>query len=212
MSPSATSPAVGRRTQEERREATRGALLEAILDCLLEEGYAGLTTRRVAARAGVSVATQRFYFPNRASFVAAAVEQLGVEISRQNADHPQRSAELPVRFQAWLDELWEICNGPAFLAIMELSSAARTDEDARAGLVAADHALTSRIAMEASELFPDQIGSPRFRALLDQATAAMRGLVMLLPVDGREPLERRWWPMREELMRSFGEIVGEGSR
>src|SRR5690349_5034233 len=117
-----------RRTQEERRAATRQALLDASLACLLEDGFAGLTTRRVAARAGVSAATLRFYFPTRPAFVAAAVEQLAIELLRQ---HREQAAQRPRGFEAWLDELWEICKGPAFNVMVELSSAARNDEDAR---------------------------------------------------------------------------------
>ncbi len=42
-----------RRTQAERRAATRGALLDAIID-LVGYGSAGLTTTQVVQRAGVS--------------------------------------------------------------------------------------------------------------------------------------------------------------
>ena len=49
----ATQPAT-RRTHAERRETTRLALLDAAVACLIEDGYAALTTRKVAERAGVS--------------------------------------------------------------------------------------------------------------------------------------------------------------
>src|ERR1700750_3090032 len=108
------SPVKPPRTQEQRRAATRQALLDAALACMLEDGFAGLTTRRVAARADVSAATLRFYFPTRAAFVAAAVEQLAVELLRQ---HRERIAQQPASaapgVESWLDELWEICKGPA---------------------------------------------------------------------------------------------------
>jgi AcrR family transcriptional regulator len=54
-----------RRTQEERRAATRGALLDATIDCLVEYGYHGVTTSRVAERAGVSRGAQVHYFPTK---------------------------------------------------------------------------------------------------------------------------------------------------
>ncbi len=198
-----------RRTQEERRAATKQALLDASLACLLEEGYAGLTTRRVAARAGVSPATQRFYFPNRAAFVAAAVERLAIELVQQQGEHPLRSAPAAQRFQAWLDELWEICNGPAFHVIIELSSAARADRDARDGLATAGRALTRQIALSAADLFGEHIASPRFRALIDLATASMRGLAMFLPVTDRDDLDQRWLAARAQLMRLHQQVVEE---
>jgi AcrR family transcriptional regulator len=54
----ATQPAT-RRTHAERRETTRLALLDAAVACLMEDGYAALTTRKVAERAGVSQGAQQ---------------------------------------------------------------------------------------------------------------------------------------------------------
>jgi AcrR family transcriptional regulator len=198
------APAKPRRTQDERRAATRQALLDAALACLLEDGFAGLTTRRVAARAGVSAATLRFYFPTRAAFVAAAVEQLAVELLRQHREHvAQQPAPAGSRIASWLDELWEICKGPAFNVMIELSSAARNDEDARHNFALAERALTKHISLAATDAFPDQIADPRFRTLVDLATASMRGLAMFLPVADREQLEQRWDAVRAELVRLY---------
>jgi AcrR family transcriptional regulator len=204
---SAAPPVKLRRTQEQRRAATRQALLDAALACLIEDGFAGLTTRRVAGRADVSAATLRFYFPTRAAFVAAAVEQLAVELLRQ---HRERVAQQPAptanRIESWLDELWEICKGPAFNVMVELSCAARNDEDARDNFAVAERALTKHITLAATGLFPDQIADPRFRTLIDLATASMRGLAMFLPVADREHLEQRWHAVRTELVRLYDSL------
>ncbi len=74
------APRRPRRTQAERRATTRAALLDAALDCLVQDGYAGLTTRNVADRAGVSQGTQMHYFPTRAEFVAEAVRHVAVKL------------------------------------------------------------------------------------------------------------------------------------
>ncbi len=195
-----------RRTQEQRRAATRQALLDASLSCLIEDGYAGLTTRRVAARAGVSPATQRFYFPSRAAFVAAAVEQLAIELRRQVSGHPLRSAHPVERFRAWLDELWAICNGPTFHAMAELSAAARTDHDAREGFAAAERAVTRQIVLAAKELFPDDLPRLRFRVLLDVATTSMLGLAMFQTVAEQAELDRRWNAIRDQLIGMYREL------
>jgi AcrR family transcriptional regulator len=205
--PAVAPPAKLRRTQDQRRAATRQALLDAALACLLEDGLAGLTTRRVAGRAGVSAATLRFYFPTRAAFVAAAVEQLAVELLRQHREHvAQQPAPAAARVESWLDELWEICKGPAFNVMVELSCAARNDEDARDNFAVAERALTRHITLAATDLFPDQIADPRFRALIDLATASMRGLAMFLPVAERDHLEQRWRAIRTELNRLYDSL------
>jgi AcrR family transcriptional regulator len=196
-----------RRTQEERRAATRQALLEASLACLLEDGYTGLTTRRVAARAGVSPATQRFYFPTRSAFVAAAVEQLAIELRRQIGELPLRSAPPADRFRACLDELWRIANGPTFHVMTELSAAARGDENAREGFAAAERGVTRQIVLSARELFPDDMANPRFRLLIDLATSAMLGLAMFEPVVERVQLDQRWRMIRDELTHKYQELL-----
>src|SRR5436190_18849808 len=65
-----------RRTQAERRATTRTALLDATIDCLVEEGYAGTTTTRIVERAGVSRGAQVHHFPTKAELVAEAVRHL----------------------------------------------------------------------------------------------------------------------------------------
>ncbi len=206
--PATSATARPRRSQQERRAATRQALLDAMLACLLEDGYAGLTTRRVATRAGVSAATQRFYFPSRAAFVAAAVKQLAIELLGQQGKHPLRSAPAPARFKAWLDELWEICNGPAFHVMVELAASARTDPVARESFADAERALTRQIALSAADLFPDELPNPRFRSLVELATASMRGLAVFGPVTERNELDRRWGAVRDVLIGLHHDLIG----
>ena len=203
MSTPSTGDRRPRRTQEERRNATRQALLDAALACLLEDGYAGLTTRRVAGRAGVSAATQRFYFPTRRAFVEGAVEQLVAELLDEQRGHIAALGRVDAgeRLTAWLDTLWLMGSGPAFHVVIELCCAARTDEDARECFAIADRALTRQIAIYASELFADEMQSPRFRSLIDLATASIRGLVMFGPVTDRDQLVQRWHAIRDELAR-----------
>jgi AcrR family transcriptional regulator len=200
-----------RRTQEERRATTRQSLLDASLACLVEEGYAGLTTRRVAARAGVSPATQRVYFPTRAAFVAAAVERLATELRGQVDIHPQRDAPPIERFRAWLDAMWGICQGPAFHAMAELSAAARTDRDARTGFAAAEHAITRQIVLAAKELFPSELPNPRFRALVDLAVSSMLGLAMFQSLSDPAALDARWSAIRQPLVGNYADLVETGT-
>ena len=189
-----------RRTQEERRATTKQAILDASVACLIDDGYAGLTTRKVAARAGVSPATQRFHFPDRASFLEAALEALAIELRNQVAEMKLEDAPKIERFRSGLDELWEIMKGPMFRVFNELSAAAHHDDDARAALVGADRALTRQISQSVVELFPDDVKDPDFRVLVDLATSSMRGLAMLQPVTPQDQVERRWISIEDRLV------------
>ncbi|MDT5024109.1 MAG: hypothetical protein QOE61_535, partial [Micromonosporaceae bacterium] len=53
-----------RRTQEQRSAEMRVRLLDATIECLVEYGYAGTTTPRVAEKAGVTRGAQVHHFPS----------------------------------------------------------------------------------------------------------------------------------------------------
>jgi len=55
---------------QERSRFTVDAILEAAADILVREGYARLTTNRIADRAGVNVASLYQYFPGKQAIVA----------------------------------------------------------------------------------------------------------------------------------------------
>src|SRR5260370_41308098 len=80
-----------RRTQAERTAATRAALLEATLECLVSRGFGGTTTTEVAHRAGVSPGALLHHFPAKADLLCAAVAHL-IEVRR--AGVPQGLGEL----------------------------------------------------------------------------------------------------------------------
>jgi AcrR family transcriptional regulator len=199
----ARSSATGRRrrTQAERRAATRKALLDAAVACLVEDGYAGLTTRNVADRAGVSQGTQMHYFPTRAAFVGEAVRHVarGLVSELRERDSLKARSERR-RLEELLDHTWAIHNGPIFQATMELWVAARTDEEIRVAMAGAARDITRLIAETAVELFPETMSKPGAGELLDMGTAVMRGLALLRFTDPAEHVERRWVRARKHLL------------
>ncbi|ERP87668.1 hypothetical protein Q669_12960 [Labrenzia sp. C1B10] len=60
---------------QSRSRVTVDAIFEATIQVLLSQGMAGLTTTRVAERAGVSVGTMYQYFPNKQALVYALNER-----------------------------------------------------------------------------------------------------------------------------------------
>ena len=197
-------PDVVRRTQAERRATTRAALLDAALDCLVEDGYAGLTTRKVAERAGVSQGTQMHYFPTRARFVADAVRHLAFklasELREQDTMHPRSDRR---RLELLLDHAWEIHTGPVFQATMELWVAARTDPEIREAMGEVARDVTRLIATGASELFPELMSRPRAGEVLDMGLAIMRGLAVLRFTTDERDVDRRWRRARGQLLELY---------
>ncbi|MGD9881105.1 MAG: TetR/AcrR family transcriptional regulator [Reyranella sp.] len=60
---------------QERSTATVDAIIEAAIRILRRDGWAGLTTTRVAEVAGVSVGSLYQYFPNRAAIAVEIVRR-----------------------------------------------------------------------------------------------------------------------------------------
>ena len=168
-----------RRTQEERSASTRGRLLEATVDCLLERGCAGTTTTEIAARAGVSRGAQLHHFPTKAELVITAVEYLA---ERRHEEFMQAFAKLPPgvdRAAAAIDLLWPILSGPTFYAWLELLVAARTDPELRRSVAAATDRVMARVLQTFHALFPQSAWSA---GLADQPPkfvfALMNGMAM----------------------------------
>lgn len=65
--------------RQERSRATVEAVLEATTDILVRDGYARLTTNRIAERAGVNIASLYQYFPGKEAIVAELRRRHGDE-------------------------------------------------------------------------------------------------------------------------------------
>jgi AcrR family transcriptional regulator len=70
--------------RQARSRATVDAILEAVAYILERHGYTGLTTNRVAERAGVNIASLYQFFPNKASLITE-LQRRHVEASRAAA-------------------------------------------------------------------------------------------------------------------------------
>jgi AcrR family transcriptional regulator len=109
--------------------ATRAALLDAAQQLMLEEGYAAVTSRKVAAKAGLKPQLVHYYFRTMDDLFLALVRR-GAE---QNVARHARALESPNPLRA----LWEFSSDPAGATlIMEFSALANHRKAIRAELAA----------------------------------------------------------------------------
>jgi AcrR family transcriptional regulator len=189
-----------RRTQAQRRATTRAALLEACVDCLLEQGYARLTTAAVVSRAGVSRGAQAHHFSTKAELVLAALRHVADQLAAEVIEDQTRPPERPEQAQlALLDQLWALHTGRLFPALMELWLAARTDAELRAGLSDFERELTRRVVKFCHERMPALARRTDFRSFLATVLAAIRGLAVLDFLDRGDEIARMWPGMRAQL-------------
>ena len=87
--------------RQERSRATVEALLEATTDILTREGYAKLTTNRIAERAGVNIASLYQYFPGKEAIVAELRRRHGADqrtaLRQVLAEQPSGGLEPTIR-------------------------------------------------------------------------------------------------------------------
>lgn len=200
--------ATTRRTQAQRRAATRAALLDATVAALVEEGYANITTRGIAERAGVSQGTQQHHFATKSELVVEALRHANAQIT---ADVVRR-IELgdlrdPERQAAMLDELWRVHTSPAFTAALEVWAAARTDAELRPHVRALERDVTASVDAALGELLGGRSRGPGLLSLLDMTLATIRGLAMLGTVVPQAELDRRFAQAKRHLLRTFAAAV-----
>ena len=62
------------RWQQRKAAMTRENIMQAAIDCLVECGYAGLTTSEIVRRANISRGAMHHHFANRTELVAALID------------------------------------------------------------------------------------------------------------------------------------------
>ena len=203
MTTAPAEPVPGR--QQERSRSTRRRVLEAAVECLVADGWAGTTTTLVAERAGVSRGAQLHHYPTRSALVLAAVEHLA---DRRTAELQAEAAALPPgedRVAATVRLMSTLFTGPLFAAALEVWVAARTDAPLRAALVPVE----ARFGREAHRLTVALLGAdesrPGVREAVQLTLDLLRGLGVanLLTDDSarRDRLLTEWSRQLEEALR-----------
>lgn len=154
-------------------------ILDAVVESLIELGFARTTTLEVQRRANVSRGALLHHFPSKAELLVAAVRHLaelrGREIHDMAAGLPRGGA----RIGKVIDILWESFSGPLLHISLELGTAARTDAELRDVLVEVERELHDRILAQSRRLFGDEVASkPGFASAFDLTLHFMIGAAM----------------------------------
>ena len=196
---SAAGDSGGRRTQAERSEATRLALLDAAVDCLVAVGYARTTTRRVARTASVTPGALQHHFSSKAQLLRATVAHIRMRWIGEIVSYLPDAASLRERHEQLLDRMWSLYRGPLFLAMLELAVGARTDPQLAAHFTGAHEEISRLNAEGIPILFPEHADRPEMLQLVMTGQAMMRGLV-LTGLTGDGDLDALWPTTRNHIL------------
>ena len=122
----------GKPEREQDRENTSGRILEAARRRLIEDGYARLSTRQIAAEAGVNHALIHYYFGTKDRLVLAVLDDANRQLLARQSDMydaPGGFAEKWARARAFYEE--DLASGFVRLQ-MELWAASLANPELRA--------------------------------------------------------------------------------
>jgi AcrR family transcriptional regulator len=202
----AKAPAQPRRTQEERRAATRSLLLDATLHCLGQHGYAATSISSITKQAGVSRGALLHHFPTKNELIAHAIlhfyrqrlerfkeHLLGADTSKFSLE--DRLRVLKKDFATW------------YHTSLEIEVAMRTNTEIAAieeSLTVLDH---EKMSKEYEQLFPEFAATPDARELIGIACYLMRGLAS---TDDGEKVDRQF-DLCVDMMRNYLEMCANKS-
>jgi len=209
MTSSATSsatPSAPRGRREERTATSRARILDAAVACLVENGYAGATTLRIQARAGVSRGRLLHHFPSRDRLLVAASQHLATERLRDTGARIDGLDGLSgaARLDRAIELMWETFSEPHFWAAVELWTAARTSEDLRAALLPVEREIGAAIRSGLDRfLGPDLVAHPRYPQVRDLLFTSMRGVGVAYALEHRDPRTDPHLPLWKQLARTL---------
>lgn len=204
MSERSARPA--RRTQEERREATRTALLDATIESLAEVGYTATTTRAVAARAGVTHGAQQHHYGTKLALVDAALKRFAQTLANDGPAVHLMAVAGDTSKSEWdrcgelLDALWELHKQPLVGTISEMLALSRTDTEIRERMV--ENSTIAHLLARAStaQALPVLGAVEGFGDWILTVLAAIRGLMMTVPLNLPGEAALPWTSMRDDLL------------
>lgn len=190
-----------RRTQAERTEDTRAALISAAIVVLYRHGYNGATTAAIADEAGVSRGSIIYQFNTRAQLMSEVINFVYEQEQEQYVALAQQGFDLS-RPEQWPELLWKVFSQPAGMAVIEILQASRSDPELAALVIPTQERVEQSSVEAIMRWIPGDI--EQTRATVRLFVWAIRGLA-LSQVLSQDAVET------EQAVRLFGKIVGRAN-
>lgn len=143
-----------RRTQTERREATRQKLLDATITCLARDGFSGTTISRIVAEAQVSHGASGHLFESKTAMLLAAADEAFWRFYRRWEVAVQAVAQADDRLDALLRVTWiNLLHGVENEVMLELLIAGKHDPEFNQHLQPLFHQFLNLVQQSAEQLF-----------------------------------------------------------
>ena len=139
-----------------KESGTATAILDAAYDCLLADGYAGLSTRKVAALAGVPLSQVHYHYGSKGGLLLAVLESANRRRLGRQTEMYARDEPLWRRYEQACDFLDDDIESGFVRVLQEMIAAGWSNPEiagAARSLLAGWYDLLTEVATEASERF-----------------------------------------------------------
>jgi AcrR family transcriptional regulator len=125
-----------RRTQLDRRTATRAALITAAIGLLSTVGFAGTTTQLIARRARVTTGALHHHFPTKDALLFAVLDHVSDRLRHKLEQSERLDPRGRPAIEALLRHLWTVYGHPEYWAVWEIIIGTRADPKLHRRIVA----------------------------------------------------------------------------
>jgi AcrR family transcriptional regulator len=132
MTTATQTPARVRRTQNERRQATRQRILDGAMRCIERSGYSGATVMRIAEEAGVTTGALQHHFGDRRGLMLAVVRVGYERMVADIVDALPSGGTLEQRVDSGVDAMVAGYSSAPAVSAFEIVAALRETEDFQA--------------------------------------------------------------------------------
>ena len=159
--------------QQAKSQRARQAFCNAMIDSLVAVGYVETSLKRVAQVAGFSKGAIQHHFPTKEDLIAATVDELLARTMKPPRAEPRNVA-------AALKEAWtRYINTPAYLALLEILIAVRTDRQLKQRVAGDLKAWGERLDEQTRDRYLAVSGDESEAVmLLNMTRSFMRGLLI----------------------------------
>jgi AcrR family transcriptional regulator len=116
-----------RRTQLDRRTATRAALIKAAIGLLSSVGFAGTTTALIARRARVTTGALHHHFPSKDTLLFAVLDHVSERVQGKLAQSERVAPDGRPAIGDLLRHLWAVYGDRAYWAVWEIIIGTRAE-------------------------------------------------------------------------------------
>lgn len=176
-----------RRTQAERREAGRSALIESSIACLSEKGFAGTTFQDIIKRANCTTGQIQHHFGSKYGLYIAVLNQLLDEFKSEIERFPDRDSDIEARCHQAIGILTGLYTSERYAAVHTLVLGAQHNPELRDMIAQQRRGALALTRQAWIDLFSDTDQSDDdLLALLDVAVGVLRDFHFNKTIDVEE--------------------------